>query len=496
MLTGAVIVGAPTSVRAQQAEQVSSSRLASIALPSGAIRIADSSVPEEVTKALRTMIESGGPKVKQGKNEVLAWAAADWKTAGGVTKLKARISDRLKSDGWTYEENKPSEDMPFTVVTVIRKTPVKRGLIGFWAQDDDMLVLAWTEMLPASGEGAGEGASSGDERSIKGIVDGLKPPHVVTPPVPDEGGNPESGDASVAAATPQAASNAIVITLGPGQLHVNVMKNVMPSVPPFPKLAPKKGMVRGYVKDSKGKPVKGAVIGVRSSAVGGFYSGATGTSDEKGYYEISVPWGAAHFYTASAAVPYGEGRAAMGLHPSDGQVDSFASANGLVENWVMLAYGIADPDEVQDKPHYSGNYYGGAFTMDFNVADRRFPDDYSLPEGADLEVTLTPEGPLADGSTGRPIIIRRTIREDSGAVCNINNIPVGQYRIAARLLQGGKAAPLLIKETGPYSFQSFGLEPKEARGSAKLSFRPNSAKAGSGAAGRGNWASLSITLKK
>jgi hypothetical protein len=297
-------------------------------------------------------------------------------------------------------------------------------------------------------------------------------------------------------AAPTVAANAINITLAPGQHYVNVMKNAMPPLPTFPKLTPKKGMVRGYVKDSKGNPIKGAVIGVRSTVVGGLYSGASGKSDEKGYYEITVPWGAAHFYTASAAVNYGEGRAAMGLHPSDGEVDSFASANGLVENWVLLSYGIGDHDGVQDQPSYSGNYYGGAFMFDYNIADQRFPDDYSLPDGSEVELTLTPDGPLIDGSAGRPIVIRRAVREDSAGLCSVTNIPVGVYKITARLLHNGKSAPLLLRETGPYSSQSFGLEPKESRGTATLSFRPGSAKPGSGAAGHSNWNSLSITLRK
>jgi hypothetical protein len=493
-LTGAV-VAVPTPVHAQEVEPASASRLASVALPSGAIRIADRSMPEQITKALRTMMDAAGPKVKQGRTEMLAWTRDDFKKLG-IENLKAQIGDRLKSEGWTYEESAAGDEKGLMLVSVIRTKPTRRGLIGFWAQTDEMLALAWTEMIPVAE--SPDPAPPEGERSIKGILDSLKGPHIPTPPPPEEYRvKPETATPARSAATPTAApANAIQITLAPQQTVVNVMKSAMPPLPTFPPLAPKKGMVRGYVRDSKGKPVKGAVIGVRSTVAGGFYSGASGKSDEKGYYEITVPWGAAHFYTASAAVDYGEGRAAMGLHPSDGEVDSFASANGLVENWVLLPYGIGDRDGVQDQPHYSGNYYGGSFTLDYNVADSRFPDDYSLPDGAEIEVTLTPDGPLVDGSAGRPIVIRRAVREDAPKLCYINNIPVGVYRVSARLLQNGGSAPLLLKETGPYSSQSFGLEPKEARGTAMLSFRPGSAKAGSGAAGHGNWGSLSITLRK
>lgn len=286
--------------------------------------------------------------------------------------------------------------------------------------------------------------------------------------------------------------------IGPNQLTVNVMKTAMPKLPTFPKLAPQKGFVRGYVKDSSGKPLQGAKIGVRSSSAGGFYSGASGVSDARGYYEVKVPWGAASYYCAGYTINYGEGRAAMGLHPADGEANEFASANGSVENWVLLAYGIADRDAASEKPYYAANYYGGAISVDFQVADPRpiFADDYSLPEGSEIELTLTPTGKLADGSQGRSFTFRKAVTEHGNYRFGVTNIPIGVYRASARLLQGGQSAPLRLEETGPSASSSFGLEPKAARGTATLTFRPGGAKPESALAQHGNWDSILITLKK
>jgi hypothetical protein len=286
--------------------------------------------------------------------------------------------------------------------------------------------------------------------------------------------------------------------IGPQQYTVNVMKGAMPPLPKFAALAPKKGYVRGYVKDASGKPLAGAKIGVRSSVVGGFYSGASAKTDAKGYYEIQVPWGAAHFYCAGYSVDYGEGRAALGLHPADGENDSFASANGHVENWVLLSYGIADRDGASEKPGYTNNYYGGGFYVDYNLADSRpiFADDYSLPAGTEIELALTPNGPLIDGSTGRSFVFHKRIQDDGATNFSVNNVPIGSYQITARLLQGGKSSPLRLVETGPYAGMSFGLEPKDVRGKATLTFRPNGAKPESAVAQHGNWNSLAITLKR
>jgi hypothetical protein len=290
----------------------------------------------------------------------------------------------------------------------------------------------------------------------------------------------------------------VTIEVGASQDSVNVMKRAMPKLPSFAPLKPKPGFVRGWVKDSSGKPLAGAKIGVRSSAGGGFYSGASGKTDARGYYEIQVPWGAAHYYCAGYTVDYGDGRAALGLHPADGEADSFASAKGAVENWVLLNYGIADPDGVSENPSYANNYYGGSFYLDFQVADARpaFADDYSLPDGSEIELTLTPKGRLLDGTSGQTFVFHKKASENERNSFKVNNIPIGVYTLTASLVNNGETSALRLKETGPYSNAPFGLDPKEARGEVTLTFRPQGAKPESALGQHGNWESLSITLKK
>jgi hypothetical protein len=294
----------------------------------------------------------------------------------------------------------------------------------------------------------------------------------------------------------QSAAGATTFSITGNKNYVNVMKTAMPKLPSFPTLAVKPNYVRGYVKDLKGKPLQGAVIGVRSTSAGGFYSGASAKTDAKGYYEVQAPWGAAHFYAAGYTIDWGEGRAALGLHPADGEASQFATANGLVENWVLVHYGIGDRDKASEQPHYSGNYYGGSFTVSYSVADSRpiFANDYSLPDGSEIELTLTPEGPLLDGSKGRVFVLRRPVTSSTASLFYVNNIPLGQYKLQARLIQGGSKAPMRIKETGPYSNRPFGLEPKEARGETIMTFRPGGAQAGMALGQHGNWDSLDITL--
>ena len=282
-------------------------------------------------------------------------------------------------------------------------------------------------------------------------------------------------------------------------MGINVMKNAMPKLPAFPKLSPKAGFVRGYVKDVNGKPLAGAMIGVRASATGALYSGASTTSDARGYYEVKVPWGSVHFYSAGYTINYGGGRASLSLHPADGNAGSFASGPGAVENWVLLPYGIADRDGASEKPHFSSNYYGGAVNVDYHTTDRPpmagVVDDY-LPESSEIELTFAAIGKLIDGSLGSNFTILRKVGNSSWENFNINNLPVGTYRVSAKLSYKGQSYPLKLEEIGQRASQGFGLTPKDSSEQANITFRSLKAKSDTTLPQRGNWDTVFIRLKK
>ncbi|BCM94438.1 hypothetical protein IAD21_06345 [Abditibacteriota bacterium] len=457
----------------QEAEQALTSKLAEVVLPDGALRVSPKIVPSQITDALGAMIKSGGPRVKRGQTEVLAWTGENYKVSR-VPLLKSQISARLKAAGWTYEEGEPIPGTEtFTMISIVKTTPARKGIIGFWASTDEALMLAWTEMLP------------GDT--------GVVPPAIPTKAT--TGDDKNDGVATNATESNQndaARTGATVLELKGLQRNINVMKAVVSSKPSFPKLTLKPGFVRGYVKDWKGRPLQGAVIGVRSTAVGGFYSGAQTKTDARGYYEVATPWGRASFYCAGYGVDWGdEGRAALGLGTADGEADQFATAEGAVENWILWPYGIADRDGVSENPQYSGNYFGGTFSVYTSIGETA--SAYELPVGATVELSLSPVGTLFDGSKGRSFLLRRPL-EFGGNLFYVNNVPLGHYKISARLIQNGQSSPLKIKETGPYANNPFGLDPKESRGETTLTFRPQGAKAEMATANHSNWESLGITL--
>lgn len=454
--------GAPLAARPaddMKVEPILASSLTYITLPPKTFRVTP--VPDEVNQILKTLVKTGGENVRQGDSEVLLWTGDEIKR--DAQSVKQAVITNLKEDGWECKE--VEKDKANTVVSLTRVSPYHRAAVGFWVRRENTLVFALTEMVQTTPDTPGP----------------------VTPPLP-RNNTSTSQSGSLTEARPG------TIQVSPTQRTVNIMGNAMPTLPTFTRLAPRRGVVRGYVKDTQGHPLKGAVIGVRSSSAGGFYSGASAKSDAEGYYEVAVPWGAAEFYTASCTLDYGSGRAAFGLYPADGEVDGFASAPGLVKNWVLLPYGVADRDKASDDPKYSGNYFGGTFVVDYVVADPRFSSNTDLPEGAEIELTLVPAGPLLDGSKGKVFTLRRRV-QDGLPQFYINNVPVGQYRLSAWLIHNGKPSTLKIRETGPYSQQPFGLEPKEGEAVA-LTFRPGSAATGKAPASHGNWAPLSIQLSR
>ncbi|GAB3912727.1 hypothetical protein GCM10028803_56150 [Larkinella knui] len=288
----------------------------------------------------------------------------------------------------------------------------------------------------------------------------------------------------------------VTFTLNAADDHVSVMGTTTPRMPNFPELTKKPGVVRGYVADLSGTPLEGASIGIRSTAVGGAYSGASDETDAKGYYEIAIPWGATEFYAAGYTIDYGEGRAVMSLAASDGKLGSFPSTDGLVKNFVLLSYGVFNKDLLSQKPWDQTNYAGGCLYITYNVSDplSSFNPPTYIPENAEIEVTLTPDGPGLYGENKRFVIRKKASLSNYGFT--IMNVPVGRYTLSAKVKDG---PALHMEAVGRYAslHPYFGLRPTEATGSAKLLFTPDSqAGALQTLPGRGNWGLLQIKVKR
>ncbi len=454
-----IILSAFTAILAQEeTEPAAISSITESKLPAGAMRVLPASIPNEINEAFESLVATSKERLVGGEREVLVWTKNS-KKASATGFLTGKIRNEWQASGWNYEASgKGDEKLEF--FGLFTQEPKRRAVLGFFVEDDEALILALTEVFAS---GAEKTHAAGRKNN--------------SPPI-DSGAKNNS--------------SAKILDVGKDDGFVNVMGSEMPALPAFSALKPKAGFVRGFVKDWTGKPLQGAAIGVRSSYLAGMYSGAQGKTDAKGYYEFSVPKGSAHFYNAGYALEWGEGGlAALGLHPADGTLDSFVTMDGAVENFVLLPYGITSRAKAQENPRLAASYYGGSLSIGyaaFEASDNR-PPAHAIPENSILEITLVPEDEMFGAVAAQTFIIRKKAGFQS--YFRINNIPLGRYRIRAKV--GGKS--LKLKLNSP-SGSVFGMMPNETNDAASIIFAPASAQANMVVPQAGGWDSVEISVER
>ncbi|WP_019012104.1 carboxypeptidase-like regulatory domain-containing protein [Deinococcus aquatilis] len=179
-------------------------------------------------------------------------------------------------------------------------------------------------------------------------------------------------------------------------------------------------LVTGTVKDAAGRPVPGAQIAVDNT----YFDGAElhTVTNSKGQYRIDlkqtlgawqvVGWVQRTYHGETYRLPLQPDKAA-----------AFGGASGAARNFTWRISGKTP----------NGGVYGARF-----YALDGFSSDGEVVERGDLEVTLTPEGPLLDGSPGKPITVRYN--------APLNDVPLGRYRVTARSLSG--KGPVWVRTRG------------------------------------------------
>lgn len=111
-----------------------------------------------------------------------------------------------------------------------------------------------------------------------------------------------------------------------------------------------------------------------------------------------------------------------------------------------------------DKPFAGGSGAIRNFTLKNLVGNLEIhPDFWSFPDSlpqfdsADMEITLTPIGPLFDGNVGQTITRRAVALETGGH--GLDKIPLGRYKMSARWMpEGHDPMPMLVSATGTNKF--------------------------------------------
>ena len=182
------------------------------------------------------------------------------------------------------------------------------------------------------------------------------------------------------------------------------------------------GFGKGRVTNLDGEPIAGVAISLENTI---FLGHAQTKTDKDGRYHVELARGSWHV-TARLTKLYHGTRYVMDCAPR--WDDDFQGQGGGVRDFVFKLTG--------EKPEARG-YYGSPVVIYREIMNFDF-------EEKDVELTLTPDGPLIDGSIGKPITAKPKHTGDGWC---IQDVAVGRYKIVARLKpkKGSAGEPLRIK---------------------------------------------------
>jgi hypothetical protein len=185
-----------------------------------------------------------------------------------------------------------------------------------------------------------------------------------------------------------------------------------------------KGIVKGRVTDTRGNGLPNVQVVIEHTVLYAKYVYAT--TDANGYYKTNVPEGS---WRASVQIQKQFLDKTYNFELSPDEPAEF-NGTGAVRNFTWKLSGA--------KPY--GGYYGS------NVAVYNEPG-YAL-EMTDVEIKLTPNGPLVDGSAGG--VITSKLTDIGGGEDGIRDVPIGMYVISARNTATGQPLEIRLRNTGTY----------------------------------------------
>ena len=205
------------------------------------------------------------------------------------------------------------------------------------------------------------------------------------------------------------------------------------TAPPPP--GAKAGHLTGKLADAQGKPLSNVTIKVVGYSTNGEVvrkeKVIKGPASE---YDIEVPDGKYDTPTARIALEYNDRWYDLPLAAADGTREwneQHDSSQGLVRDFVWKISGRS-PYGGANEP---GGYWGGTVMFDIGALVGDF---------ASMEVTLTPNGPLIDGSEGKPLSFQRKLPWSKKEDHYLFDVPIGRYTATARVLFGSSPKPMRL----------------------------------------------------
>ena len=182
-------------------------------------------------------------------------------------------------------------------------------------------------------------------------------------------------------------------------------------------------VVTGRVVDPQGQPLSGVEVVADNLLL--YDSNVLGRTGSDGSYRIQLPEVASTYRITASYTKRWQGRDWVFPLEAQGEDEIAGNEGGDVDfEWKLTGQ---RPD---------GGFYGGMVVVYNSYADLEL-------EETNVELTLTPVGPLVDGSSGSEITAKPVVTADGDA---IRGVPIGQYTITARYAAPGQTPePLLVR---------------------------------------------------
>lgn len=387
-----------------QSEAAATSKLAGIALPQGAERILDNKTVKESTAPLGALAAGLESPMQVQATEVLGWGGDNYRREQG-RRIIAQVQASLQKAGLpTQPVGEPQSAQGNTIsFFVAGSAQQQKALVGYWVEGEQLLMLVWGQFGRTAAPGGASNAGGN-------VLDRVSSAPIGAAPRPNAAGG---------------------------------------SMPTFPRLSAQPNQVTGTVLSMSGQPLAGARIRFWRLTPQGAVIEYVARTNAQGVYTLSMPPSEDYrIDNATALVSYGVQRYYLPLRPEgdDGSFfdrDAIDNTRGYVKNFVLPVSGRISPEEDPKEPL---SYYGGSvyFRAKVKIVVPNDPDPFitgaangsnALPEGTRIQLTLTPQGPLLDGSAGRPLSYNLQVRNTgrNAFETNINDIPLGVYTATARV---------------------------------------------------------------
>jgi hypothetical protein len=197
--------------------------------------------------------------------------------------------------------------------------------------------------------------------------------------------------------------------------------------------------ITGKLADSAGRPLSNIKISVFGYPHGTHesFSKVFEISGPADHYSIDVPEGVYDAPQGNITVNYNGHNYVLPLAAADGSREwsqQKESRTGLTRDFVWRISGTR-PTSLGESKEMSG-FWGASVNMDKGA---------DFGDFGTVEVTLTPDGPLIDGSPGKVLTLERAIPWQKPEDHLLGDIPIGRYVASARITTAGeRSKPLRL----------------------------------------------------